>query len=197
MRSGLFENRREDIEKAYAQTCEALAEHDGLPDLALASEHHLDDTGFGALMRDEGLPYPAGHAALVEFPNPRFPAAARERLYDLRVRKKLRPVLAHPERYRPVWRNIRALDPLLDGGAVLLLDVAALVGKYARQTERAAHQLLEQGYYYAACSDAHRAEDADPVGRGIERLRRLIGEEETLFLLRDGPRHILAGSVED
>jgi protein-tyrosine phosphatase len=197
MRRNMFDNRREDIEQAYQRTVEALADHAGLPELALASEHHFDDAGLGALMRDEGLPYPGSHAALVEFPNPQFPSAARERLFDLRVKKKLRPVLAHPERYRPVWRDIRVLDPLLDGGVVLLLDVASLVGKYGRKTERVARELLEQGYYYAACSDAHRAVDVAEVGRGIAQLHKVMGDEEALFLMRDGPRNILAGTVED
>ncbi len=105
-------------------------------------------------------------------------------------------MLAHPERYRAVWKDITVLDPLLDGGAVLLLDVAALAGKYGRATEKAALRLLAEGYYEAACSDAHRAEDVVEVARGIERLTSLEGAEETDYLLREGPLSILKGTVE-
>ncbi|MBW3551794.1 MAG: hypothetical protein KY442_13735, partial [Proteobacteria bacterium] len=42
------------------------------------------------------------------------------------------------------------VEPLLDGGALLLLDVAALAGKYGRQPKRSAFELLEAGFYYAA-----------------------------------------------
>ena len=45
--------------------------------------------------------------------------------------------------------------------ALAASDVAALVGKYGRQPTKCAHRLLEEGYYYAACSDAHRASDAE------------------------------------
>jgi protein-tyrosine phosphatase len=197
MRTGMFDNRRDDIVAAYDRTVATLAGHDDLPELGLASEHHLDDLVFGELIAGQGLPYPpSGRAALIEFPNERFPLAHAERLFELRI-KRIRPVLAHPERYRPVWDDIAALDALLDGGTVLLLDVASLVGKYGRATRRAAHALLEAGYYYAACSDAHRAEDADAVAAGIARLERLVGREETTFMLREGPERIAAGTVED
>ncbi|MEM9876362.1 MAG: CpsB/CapC family capsule biosynthesis tyrosine phosphatase, partial [Myxococcota bacterium] len=132
----------------------------------------------------------------MEFPNRRFPVHYRQRFFELRM-KKLRPVLAHPERYRPVWDDLAVLDPLLDGGTVLLLDVAALVGKYGRGAKRCAHELLEEGYYYAACSDAHRVSDVDEVAKGIDRLRTLVGDEETDFLLREGPERICSGRVQD
>ncbi|MEZ4444753.1 MAG: CpsB/CapC family capsule biosynthesis tyrosine phosphatase [Polyangiaceae bacterium] len=194
MRTGMFDNQRRDLEEAYARTVAAL--DDDLPIGGLASEHHLDDLVFQELLAGNGLPYPPGHAALIEFPNERFPLQHARCLFDLR-RQRIRPVLAHPERYRPVWEDIHALDAILDGGTVLLLDVAALVGKYGRRPEKTARRLLEEGYYYAACSDAHRARDAEEVAAGIDELRRLMGEEEVDFLFREGPRRILDGMVED
>jgi protein-tyrosine phosphatase len=196
MRTGMFDNDKSDIERAYHRTVEALAGMDGLPEVALSSEHHLDDVTFGRLMDGAALPYPPGRAALIEFPNDAFPVRCGERLFELRC-KRIRPVIAHPERYRPVWKEIEVLDPLLDGGAVLLLDVAALVGKYGRAPRKCAVKLLEAGYYYAACSDAHRASDAEDVADGIERLVAMVGEEEANFLLREGPKRILEGNVED
>jgi protein-tyrosine phosphatase len=196
MRAGMFDNNRADLERAFERTVTALAGRAGLPKLALASEHHLDDVVFKQLIEGRGLPYPPGHAALIEFPDERFPVRAAERLFELRC-KRIRPVLAHPERYRPVWKDIQSLDPLLDGGTVLLLDVAALVGKYGKQPKKCAEQLLDAGYYYAACSDAHRASDATEVAAGIERLHELMGRDEAQFLLQGGPRHILDGTVED
>jgi protein-tyrosine phosphatase len=196
MRAGMFDNTRDDIEQAYARTLRALGGVSGLPELALSSEHHLDDVVYPRFADGEALLYPQGRAALIEFPNEHFPLRSAERLFELRC-KRIRPVLAHPERYRPVWQDIEALDPLLDGGTVLLLDVAALVGKYGRAPKKCALKLLEAGYYYAACSDAHRASDAEDVARGIERLRELMGDEEANFLLSEGPRRILDGTVED
>jgi len=196
MRTGMFDNTRQQIQQAYDATIRELGEDEGLPELSLASEHHLDDIVFQRLIDGDALPYRGGKTALIEFPNERFPLKHEDRLFDLRCRH-IRPVLAHPERYRPVWKDIERLDKLLDGGTVLLLDVAALVGKYGRQPTQCAHRLLEEGYYYAACSDAHRASDAESTAKGIARLVELMGKEEADFLLSEGPSNILEGTIQD
>jgi protein-tyrosine phosphatase len=195
MRPAMFDNDRAAIVAAFERVVPSLRAVPGLPRLSLSSEHYFDDTVFARLMAGEGLPYPGGHAVLVELSADVFPALLSRSFGDLR-RKKLRPVLAHPERYAPVWKNPKLLEPLIDCGTVLLLDVAALDGKYGRKPEQTAVDLLEEGYYYAACSDAHRPEDVAHVERGIERLAEIVGSEEVEFLLREGPRQILEGRVE-
>ena len=195
MRPGMFDNTRQSLRAAYDATCAALAGARDLPALDLSSEHFFDDIVFQRLLDGSALPYPGGRAVLVEFPTRSFPVRVADRLYDL-SRRKLRPVIAHPERYDPVSADFTSLDPLLDAGAVLLLDVAALTGKYGRTPRRTAEQLLEEGYYYAACSDAHSARDVADVRDGIEALFARVGEEEATFLLIDGPRAILEGRVD-
>jgi protein-tyrosine phosphatase len=195
MRPGMFDNTKDDLVRAFDATRSSIAGAPGLPETHLSSEHYFDELVFERLMTGQALPYPGGHAALVEFPVRAFPAQVTHRLFDLR-RKQLRPVLAHPERYEPVWRDMSVLDPIVDGGTVLLLDVAALTGKYGRAPRRAAEELLEAGYYYAACSDAHAPRDVAEVARGIALLFDQIGKEEAAFLLAGGPRSILEGRVD-
>lgn len=209
MRPGMFDNDRRALKRAYEATRDAL-QGDArdtlapLPELHLASEHWFDDVVFARLVGGEGLPYPwlgpnaapsAAHAkskrgVLVEFPPRAFPARIERRLFDL-SRAGLRAVLAHPERYEPVWKNDACLDPLLDAGAVLLLDVCSLVGKYGRASQQAAEKLLDDEAYEAACSDAHRPEDVAVVAQAIEVLERRVGRDEAERLLRDAPRGIL------
>jgi protein-tyrosine phosphatase len=193
MRPSLFDNTAATIRAAYdamAPLLEAARQERALPYVHLASEHFFDDLVFDRLRRGEGLAYAGGGAVLVEFPQdgagPHVPA----RLFDLR-KGGLVAVVAHPERYRNVWDDDRCLDGLIDAGAHLLLDVCALVGKYGRASQRAAEKLLEEDAYEAACSDAHRVDDAAITARAIERLRALVGDTETCRLLRDGPRGLL------
>ena len=195
MRPALWTNERADLERAYAAMQPHLGAAD-LPELGLSSEHFLDDVVFGRILAGAGLPYPGGRAVLVEFPEQAFPARAAHLFFELR-RRGLRPVLAHPERYRPVWKDAAAVEPLFDVGAAMLLDVAALDGKYGRAPRRAAEALLEAGYYDGACSDAHRPDDIAQVAAGIARLEELVGRTEAEELLRDGPLAILAGTLQD
>lgn len=193
MRPGMFDNDKAALERGYRETLAAL---DGkpLPEVHLASEHFFDDVVYERLMRGEGLPYPGGKAVLVELPPQAMPARIDARIFDLRCQGLL-PVIAHPERYQPVWHDADCLDVLFDAGACLLLDLCSLVGKYGRAPQRAAEALLEDGAYSAACSDAHKPEDVADVARALERLRTLVGAEEADGLLGDGPRDILRGAA--
>jgi protein-tyrosine phosphatase len=193
MRPGMYDNDRAGLERAFAAmqpTLSAASSHTNLPAVHLASEHFFDDVVFGRLMRGQALPYPGGKSVLVEFGPTAFPLRVQHRMFDLR-RAGLVPVIAHPERYEPVWRDDACLEPLLDAGAMLLLDVCALVGKYGRAPQRAAEKLLEEDAYDAACSDAHRPLDVDDVAEAIERLVVLMGVGEAKRLLSEGPRTIL------
>jgi len=198
MRPGMFENDQRALIEAFEAMRPHLASHGDLPEVHLASEHFFDDTVYARLVKGEGLPYPylgppphlAKRGVLIEL-NPRgFPNQLAHRFFDL-GRAGLFPVLAHPERYEPVWNDDACLEPLIDAGARLLLDVCALVGKYGRASQRAAEKLLDEDAYEAACSDAHRPDDADVTAKAIAVLEKRIGKDEAMRLLRDGPRDIL------
>lgn len=198
MRPGMFDNDRRALEQAFAAMCVHLVDRTDLPDVHLASEHFLDDVVFSRLVKGHGLPYPALGPArpgakrnvLVELGPNAFPPQLQRRFFDL-GRAGLRPVLAHPERYQPIWTDDSCLDPLLDAGACLLLDVCALVGKYGRASQRAAEKLLDEEAYEAACSDAHRPSDVDQVEAAIKALEKRVGKAETSRLLDAGPRGLL------
>lgn len=195
MRPGLFDNSREALLGAYARMQPHLTAD--LPVVDVSSEHYFDDVVFGRLMNDEGLPYPGGHAVLLEFYESDFPYSIDRRFADLRLKKQLIPVIAHPERYQRIWRDPDVLERLVDAGAAALLDTAALVGKYGRKPKKAAEALLERGLYHAACSDAHRVADVAEVAAGIERIEGAYGPEEVDFLFREGPLALLSGRIPE
>jgi protein-tyrosine phosphatase len=168
-----------------------------LPTIELAAEHYFDDVVYSLLMRGEGLPYAKGRAVLVEFAYEAMPLGIENRFFDLRM-KRLRPVIAHPERYELFHRDPEtASEKLRRAGGVLLLDVAALVGKYGTRAQRTAEHLLDVDAYYAACSDAHRPADAELVGQAIGVLEKRFGTETAQRLLSVGPREILEGKIFD
>ncbi|MFW6066750.1 MAG: tyrosine-protein phosphatase [Myxococcota bacterium] len=195
IRTAMFENRRPGLERAFEGFRDAAAAADGMPALGLGAEHFFDDVVWDLFMRGEAVPYPGGRAALVEFPSESIPARVADRFFELQIRE-IRPVLAHPERYPALFRSTDPLDRLLDVGALPLLDVMALVGRYGRRPRRAAERMLDEGVYYAACSDSHRPGDVDVVAEAIQRLHRLVGEEEARELLAVHPRAILDGTAQ-
>lgn len=191
MRPGMFDNDADGIRHAFVELEARFAGDGDLPQLGLGAEHYFGDVVFERLMNGGGVTYPGGRAALIEFSPEAFPAFTQARLYDLH-RKGVEVVVAHPERYAPVWKDIATLAPLIDAGAKLLLDLGSLVGRYGRKSQRAAEAILEECAFDAACTDSHKPSDLDDLPKAIDRLRALVGPSETDRLLSTGPRKILA-----
>jgi protein-tyrosine phosphatase len=194
MRPGMFDNDMRAIRTAFDAMQARIATEPGIPKVSLASEHYFCDTVFERLVAGEGLPYPGGRAVLLEFYEQDFMPATANRLFDLR-RRRLVPVIAHPERYRTFWKSQDRLRELVDTGSVALLDIAALVGKYGSEPQKCARRMLDDDLYHAACSDAHRPADVEEVEEGIRFVKKRYGQDAVEQLLDRGPREILAGTV--
>lgn len=194
IRTAMFENRKPGLERGFAELVSIL-DTSRVPRLSLAAEHFCDDVFAGLFAKGEVLPYRGGRAILVEFRYEAWPQRIEDQLFRMQL-KGLRPLIAHPERYHALFERTDSLDPLLDVGAMTLLDTMSLVGKYGSRCQRAAERMLEEGAYDAACSDAHRPEDVEVMARAIDRLRALVGADEAHALLAERPRGILEGTYE-
>lgn len=196
IRTAMFENRKPGVTRAHAEFVDkAQTQSDELPELGLGAEHYFDDVFWGLFQRGEAVPYPGGKAALVELPRERIPVGLAQCFFQMRV-KGVHPVLAHPERYRPFFKKSEGVEALVQSGALPLLDLMSLTGKYGRRPRKAAERLLDEGLYYAACSDAHRPKDVKVVEKAIATLRKRVGDAEAEALLDANPRRILAGNAE-
>lgn len=195
IRTAMFPNRRAGLEAEFAKLVDVTSDVPSLPQLGLGAEHFLDDV-FWELFHDaQALPYPGGHAALVELPPEAFPMRLEERFFKMQVKGVL-PVLAHPERYAPLFKSSVAIDPLLEVGVLPQLDLMSLTGRYGRHPRKAAERMLEEGVYYLASTDCHKPADVEVVEEAIQLLHRLVGAEEAYRLLAEHPRRVLAGTVD-
>lgn len=193
IRAGMFENRKAGIEAAFAAFAEAAAQSTGsLPALRVSAEHHCDDVMLRLFHEGTLVPYPGERALLVEFPNETIPVAFEQLAFKLGL-KGLRPIIAHPERYTPLFKRTDPVDRFLDQDVGLQLDLLSLVGKFGRAPRKAAERMLEEGAYLIAASDAHSPADVPKVAEAIALLHRLVGDQEADLLLRENPRRLLAG----
>jgi protein-tyrosine phosphatase len=192
IRSGMFENRRPQLESAFAALREQLGDDPLLPALELSAEHHCDALFLELFEAGAILPYPGAHAVLVEFPNQALPLAF-DRLAFRLARKGLKAIIAHPERYVPLFKRTDPVDALLDQEVGLQLDLMSLVGKYGRSARKAAERMLDEGAYTIAATDTHRVEDLARVATALELLYKLVGDDEAQLLLGENPRRLLSG----
>lgn len=115
-------------------------------------------------------------------------------IFRLRL-KGLRLIVAHPERCREFERPGRA-RAAVDAGALLQLDVGALLGRYGRTARKLARSFLEDGLYAVAATDLHSPRDAEKwVGEAIAELRKEVGEGKARSLLSSNPLAIIRGET--
>lgn len=194
IRSGLWDNRIATLAAPRVALERALAELSGqgvkLPLFDVAAEHLFDDVVFELFARNEAMPYPGGRAALLEFSYDTIPLRVEVRLWRL-AKRGITPVLAHPERYAPFYRPSERFEEVAGAGTKFLLDVMSLTGQYGRHAQAAAERMLDEGRYFAACSDAHKPADVEKVAEAIEVLKKRIGAPRATALLSSGPQSVL------
>jgi protein-tyrosine phosphatase len=100
-------------------------------------------------------------------------------------------ILAHPERYGFVQRDVAALDGLVRRGVALQATAPALLGEYGGGIRRTAERLLRRGLYSLASSDRHHPGHSRSLAQTHERIRSLTNIDTANLLLCENPARVL------
>jgi protein-tyrosine phosphatase len=136
-----------------------------------------------------------GHGiVLLEFPDSHIlPGSAR--LVAALLERKLRPLIAHPERNKEVMHDVEKIALLVQYGCWLQLTAGSVTGVFGPRCREVSRQLLERGWVTVLASDAHnmaaRVPELEPGRRAAE---RIVGERASWQLVRDNPARIAAGN---
>jgi protein-tyrosine phosphatase len=106
------------------------------------------------------------------------------------------PILAHPERYADIQRDISIARSLAQRGVLLQVTAASLANP-DHPTGRSARTIVEEGLAAFVASDAHAAPYTahfDPVETKAL-VTSLVGEQSARQVLEDNPRRLLQGAV--
>jgi len=118
-----------------------------------------------------------GKYMLVEFQFHQLPEGYREVFFKL-VMAGITPIVAHPERCKPIQRDPNILRDLIQAGCVSQLDGGSLTGSLGSGSQQAARQLLQQGLIHLIGSDAHDDQQRNfCLLEVMEKAREIIGDE--------------------
>jgi protein-tyrosine phosphatase len=165
------------------------------PTLRLGAENMWDDVFIKRLADHEIPRYRDTSAFLVEIPPPLMPPGMIDHLFKLRL-QGLVPVLAHPERYHPLWED-DALARSLRRVCAFVVDLGAVAGFHGKRETKAARHLLESGLACAVATDAHQLGDLQQAAAGLAWIEKKLGHAAVVRLFDHAPRAILAGELPD
>ncbi len=110
--------------------------------------------------------------------------------------KGVTPLIAHPERCFEFEKKGRAAE-LVQAGALLQLDMGALIGRYGKAAEKLARQFLEADLYAVAATDLHSPVNAKTwVGDSLKALEKAVGSKRFTSLVQSRPAALLRGVTE-
>jgi protein-tyrosine phosphatase len=113
-----------------------------------------------------------GKDVLVELPDFFLPAVVCELFKKLR-NKKVRCIVAHPERNSLILSNNRILEELVDAGAALQITAGSLTGFWGKEPQLLARKILQLSCRRFLGSDGHCNKKRKPV---LAKAKKIIGK---------------------
>lgn len=117
-----------------------------------------------------------GKHLLLELPHELF--VDPQPLFDGLIRRKICPVLSHPERHRFLQQSADIVDSWVSNGVVIQITAGSLTGDFGRSARAMAWELVQRGLVGLVATDAHDAEQRIPrLSAAIEVLSAEVGVE--------------------
>lgn len=184
-----FESRMEGMDRAWERVRAAAA--DRWDDLEFRRGHELMLDTPDADVSDERLRLGGTSFVLVEWPRLHVPPNTADVISRLRF-SGVRPVVAHPERYHGVDRELGVIQRWRKAGAYLQVTHGSLVGRYGDAARTRSFRLLKRGWVDYLSTDYHGRPERDLHLGGARRLLEKEGGAEQFDLLtRANPLRLL------
>lgn len=104
------------------------------------------------------------------------------------------PIIAHPERYGAIQKDIAAVARWFEFGYVVQINKGSPLGAFGRSAKKCAAVLLSEGLVHVVASDAHGTKLRTPhMTEVAEHLSDVLDEEYVRILLERNPARIVRG----
>ena len=129
---------------------------------------------------------------LVEFQTHQFPEKFDDHLFQLAI-SGITPIIAHPERYKPIQNDISIIEKLINSGSLVQMDAGSLLGHFGPNCKTISENMLKRKMVHIIGSDSHN------LGRRNFCLKKALGVVENIVdydfmpLVQDNPRKVIDG----
>lgn len=152
-----YPNERAGIEAAVV-ALRAELEREGIPLQVRAGGEVRLGAEIVDLLEQDRIPFLGElggyRVMLLEFPHSGIPIGS-DRLVRYLVARRVRPLVAHPERNRELIAAPDRIKPFVDMGCMLQLTAGSLIGQFGEGSRVASEHYLAQDWVFALATDAH------------------------------------------
>lgn len=195
---GRYENTGSSIRKLCAAFQQVLT-HKHIPlQIYVGGEVRISSEIMEMVENDE-IPYlgelDGYRIVLLEFPHSHIVFGA-DKLVSWLLARRIRPLIAHPERNKDVMRSLDKIRPFVEMGALLQLTGASIIGQFGKPALQCARQIIEKDWATVVATDAHNLSHRPPnLDLAYQALVEIGGETYARNLTQDTPSRIIAGNA--
>lgn len=128
---------------------------------------------------------------LIELPMGSTVKYLEQVLYELES-MEIKPIIAHPERYKCVQDNPEIVRDYIDKGALLQCNYASILGFYGNTVKKTVKKLLKNNYVNFLGSDCHKQNQIySIVPEAVKKIKKIIGDSDFEKISTLNPQKIL------
>jgi protein-tyrosine phosphatase len=194
---GRYENTASSIRKLCV-AFQRVLEHKEIPlDIRVGGEVRISAEIIAMVENDE-IPFlgtfDGYRIMLLEFPHSHLLLGA-DKLINWLMARRIRPLIAHPERNKDVMRNVEKLAPFMKMGCMTQLTGASLIGEFGKPAQECAQKLIDHEWATVVATDAHNLKHRPPnLDLAYKALKDIGGESFAQRLTIHMPGRIISGN---
>jgi protein-tyrosine phosphatase len=191
---GRYENNASSIARLAAAFQRVLA-HKQIPLTVRAGGEVRISADIIQMVEDQEIPFlgvsDGYRIMLLEFPHSHLLLGA-DKLVKWLLARRIRPLIAHPERNKEIMRSVDKIAPFVELGCLLQLTGGSIVGQFGKPAQDCARMLLERGWASVVATDAHNLKHRPPnLDEAYAALVDMGGEDLARTLTRDAPSKLI------
>ncbi len=191
-RRGMFEPSMRRLLANFEQVKEVAREIGDDLTVLLGCEFHVNMEMIETLKNGERPTMAQTRYVLAEFKNNVEKKYMRERCYAL-LTHGYQPILAHPERYDVIRKDVDFLRDLIKMGCYVQINSQSVLGDDGFFMKLFCKKIIRENLVHFIGSDAHDMDKRRPtMGRCVQYLDKLMGPEYTRRILIDNPKKLLS-----
>lgn len=164
--------------------------------LHTGNEVYITDNILKLLKKDEISTISNSRYILIELPMHNEIANLKEIIFNL-LSHDITPIIAHPERYNVIQKNIDYAKELVNQGALLQMNYGSIIGIYGKQAQKTAKKLLKNNTIDFLGTDVHRPNNKIyiNINKIRKKIKKIIGEDRFIQLTITNPKKIIENSL--
>lgn len=108
------------------------------------------------------------------------------------------PIIAHPERYSYVQKDIKILKSLIEEGVLFQANYGSIIGEYGKTAEKTVKKLFKNDMIHFLGTDTHRSKSIyNKMDIILKKLIKVIGKEKLEILSNINPQKVLKNEIID